>query len=44
MTARRIESEVSFDLNYEGFGVHTSSSVELFLNRGSDQVYLDTDR
>ncbi|WP_162418268.1 hypothetical protein [Cyclobacterium roseum] len=34
------ESEVSFDLNYEGFGVHTASSIELFLNRGSNQVSL----
>jgi hypothetical protein len=33
-------SEVSFDLTYEGFGVHTASSIELFLNRGSSQVSL----
>ncbi|SHM39434.1 hypothetical protein SAMN04488057_101308 [Cyclobacterium lianum] len=35
-------SEVSFDLSYEGFEVHTASSIELFLSRGSDQVSLGT--
>ena len=33
-------SEVAFDLSYEGFGVHTASSIELFLNRGSNRVSL----
>ncbi|MBD3629727.1 hypothetical protein [Cyclobacterium sp.] len=35
-------SEVSFDLSYEGFDVHTASSIELFLGRGSGQVSLGT--
>ncbi|MFO7823751.1 MAG: hypothetical protein R6V72_07405 [Cyclobacterium sp.] len=35
-------SEVSFDLSYEGFEVHTASSIELFLSRGSSQVSLGT--
>lgn len=36
------ETEVSFDLSYEGFGTHTAESIDLYIGRGPTTVFMGT--
>ena len=36
------ESEVTFDLNYEGFETHTAEKIDLFIGRGPTTVSMGT--